>query len=72
MRSPGEPLNPSQLAGVQEALPASGFLTPTKVGFVGYGLYHVYMPSVTYTPLDHANYQAVDVPFQPLRVDYQS
>lgn len=70
-RGPGDPLNPEQVAGVQGALPTNGFLVPSCVKLVGYGLYHMGIPTVVPVQLDHANYNSHDVPFQKMSTDYQ-
>lgn len=71
-RSPGDPLNSGQVAGVQGALPTNGFLVPSCVKLVGYGLYHMGIPTVVPVQLDHAQYKSSDVPFQKQQTDYKS
>lgn len=70
-RSPGDPLNSGQVAGVQGSLPTDGFLVPSCIKLVGYGLYHMGIPTVVPVQLDHANYNSHDVPFVPQKTDYQ-
>lgn len=70
-RGPGDPLSSGQVAGVQRALPTDGFLVPSSIKLVGYGLYHMGIPTVVPVQLDHANYQSSDVPFQKMNTDYR-
>ena len=70
-RGPGDPLNPGQVAGVQGALPTDGFLVPSCIKLVGYGLYHMGIPTMVPVQLDHANYNSRDVPFTPAKIDYK-
>lgn len=72
MRSPGDPLNPAQLAGVQEALPMDSFTIPSHVMQVGGGSYAMNIPVLLPVPIQHAQYKSSDVPFVPQKTDYNS
>ncbi len=70
-RSPGEPLNPTQVAGVADALPVDTLYISSHVMNVGGGHYAMNIPVVVPMQVDHANYQSHDVPFIPLKADYR-
>lgn len=71
MRNPGEPLNPAQVAGVQEALPMDTLYIPSHIMQVGGGTYAMNIPVLLPVPIQHANYNSHDVPFAPQRTDYR-
>lgn len=72
MQSPGDPLNPSQVAGTQDALPMDSFTVPSHIMQVGGGSYAMNIPVVLPVPIQHAQYQSSDVPFQSMQTDYKS
>lgn len=68
-RSPGEPLNTTQVSGVAGALPVDTLYIASHVMSVGGGHYGMNIPVVVPMQVDHACYQSHDVPFQPLRTE---
>lgn len=71
MRNPGDPLNPAQLAGVQEALPMDSFIIPSHSVYTGGGSYAMNVPVLLFVPVQHANYNSHDVPFVPQKTNYK-
>lgn len=71
MYSPGDPLNPAGVAGVQEALPMDIFIIPSHIMQVGGGSYAMNIPVLLPVPIQHAQYKSSDVPFQPVRTNYK-
>lgn len=69
--NPGQPLNPSQLAGAQ-GISTSGFTIPNHTLRPGTGAYNLEQYAPFTFPVDKANYRASSVPLQPLRADYSN
>jgi len=71
-RSPGDPLHPKLVSGVQEALPMNNINTSSQVMHVGNGQYYLNTPVQIPMQIDHAQYKSSDVPFKKMSTDYKS
>lgn len=69
-RSPGEPLNQSNLP-ISQGLPYDGFVVPSHDMHVGNGQYQMMTPSLVPVQLDHAQYKSSDVPLKKLITNYK-
>lgn len=69
-RNPGTPLHPEQVAGAQ-GLPMGNFVVPSHAIYPGNGQYHTDIPVLLPVPIQHAQYNAHNVPFTPQKTDYK-
>jgi hypothetical protein len=70
-RSPGDPIHPKLVSGVQEALPVNNINTYSQVMHVGNGQYYMNTPTTIPMQVDHAQYKSSDVPPRKLSTDYK-
>jgi hypothetical protein len=70
-RSPGDPIHPKLVSGVQEAIPANNITTDSQVMHVGRGDYYLNTPVQIPMQVDHAAYKSTDVPFKKMSTNYK-